>query len=127
VKTYSKPTYLLALLVLSACADTGPAQGPYSYTASNLRKDEYRIVLTGDPGVSDKELKKYFKVHGQKLCGSERVYLLRGLRDEYKTASRRHVMTGDIDCVELDYFDGEPAQKSSAKKPAKKSSKKSAR
>lgn len=73
---------LLLPVALFACSESTGSKGPSAFTAKPIRAGEYEATLVGKPGTGKQELKREFDREGAKLCGTEKTYLLRGLRED---------------------------------------------
>ncbi|MCE2927765.1 MAG: hypothetical protein LW823_09030 [Rickettsiales bacterium] len=78
----------------------------YELHSRAVSDHEYEIVIEGKRDIPIEQLKHEFKAHGQALC-HERVYLLRGMREEMLPIEHKIILTGLVDCVGLNYFDHE--------------------
>ncbi|MFW0777301.1 MAG: hypothetical protein ACN2B6_06245 [Rickettsiales bacterium] len=99
---------ILLLFLLPACSLLNQQKTTESYDVSSkpLGEGEHEIVMHGKSGVPKDELKRAFKVHGSEIC-TGKVYLLRGMREEYDTRNDSYMLKGQADCVELSYFAGQ--------------------
>jgi hypothetical protein len=97
--------YSLFLLLVSGCDFVGTKQSSPLYTHSHrqIAPYEYELTMEGKEDLSADQLKNLFKKHGYELCHN-RVYLLRGLRQEEHSAEKKIVLKGLVDCVTPDYF-----------------------
>ena len=106
------------LFLLTGCQYLGlpPQQGgalkpqassKFQCTSRCIAPGQYEIAMNGAPGIPADELKAAFKNKGKELC-NDKVYLLRGMREESAPEENRLALKGQVDCVELDYFSGEP-------------------
>jgi hypothetical protein len=98
---------LFLLLPLCACAALNQASlsAPYTMQSRSVGDDAYELVIDGKRGIEKEQLKGFFQVHGKELC-RDRVYLLRGMREESLPDENRYVLRGLVDCVGEDYFSG---------------------
>lgn len=98
---------VIFFLSLSAC-DFFKSPSPtasYELHSREVGEHEYEIIIEAKPDIAIEQLKHEFKAHGETLC-QERVYLLRGMREDMLPAENRVVLRGLVDCVSLDYFHG---------------------
>ena len=99
----------IIIFFLIACAPAKP-KAPYDYSVRELGRDEYEIAMEGSSGVPLDRLKAEFRKKGIELCGKEKVYLLRGMREDDRLKNPndrvpdRYSLLGQIDCVGMDYF-----------------------
>ena len=93
------------LFLLSACSLLNQQETTESYKVSSkpIGEGEYEVVMHGKSGVPKDELKRAFKVYGSEIC-TGKVYLLRGMREEYDTRNDSYMLKGQADCVDLSYF-----------------------
>lgn len=96
---------LLLLPMLGACAVLNQASldAPYTLQTRALAAHEHEIIIEGKSGIPAEQLKGFFQARGKALC-QDRIYLLRSLREESLPANNSIVLTGEINCVPLDYF-----------------------
>jgi len=99
---------ILLVLLLSGCEfleahNHSQKVEPYKVTSRKTAPGQYELDMNGEPGVEVEILKTAFKTKGTELC-NDKVYLLRGMREESDPAQKRHDLHGIVDCVDLDYF-----------------------
>jgi hypothetical protein len=98
------------ILILFLIACTPKPRAPYEYVVRELGEGEFEIAMEGRSGIPLDTLKSEFKKKGTELCGREKVYLLRGMREDdhlkrpNDAVPDRYSLRGQVDCVGMDYF-----------------------